>query len=152
MEAKLSYSPVADVQSELLVLVALDHNTDKSKDAKPDARLASSAAKEAAADVLASGEITAKPFETTLIHAPRGLKAKRLLVIGGGKAAKFSANELRKIAGTAVRFAKGKSIHSLAIALPEGTQIDENVSSLALVEGSYVGDFDPNYYAIDRKD
>ena len=28
-------------------------------------------------------------LETTLLHKPQGLKAKRLLLIGGGKAKKF---------------------------------------------------------------
>jgi leucyl aminopeptidase len=154
MQSKLTYSPVADVPSELLVLVALDHNGDKSKDAKPDARLASSekAALEAVRDIIASGELTAKALETTLVHAPKGFKAKRLLIIGGGKAAKFNANDLRKIAGTAVRFAKGKNIRSVAIAIPSGTQLGGDFSVRSLAEGAFVGDFDPNYYASDRKD
>ena len=43
----------------------------------------------AAADLIASGEVTGKMLETTLLHKPQGLKAKRLLLIGGGKAKKF---------------------------------------------------------------
>ena len=38
-----------------------------------------------------------------MLHKPAGLKAKRLLLIGGGKAKKPSVSELRKIAGAAVR-------------------------------------------------
>ena len=75
--------------------------------------------REAAKDVIASGEVTAKTFETTLLHRPAGLKAKRLLLVGGGKAKTFSAAELRKLAGAAVRTLKGKSIRSFAFALPE---------------------------------
>ncbi|HUJ83900.1 MAG TPA: M17 family peptidase N-terminal domain-containing protein, partial [Candidatus Acidoferrales bacterium] len=32
-----------------------------------------------------SGELTAKPLETVLVHFPAGLAAKRLLIIGAGK-------------------------------------------------------------------
>jgi leucyl aminopeptidase len=46
--------------------------------------------REAAKDVIASGEVTGKSqFETTLLHNPAGLKAKRLLLIGGGKGQEF---------------------------------------------------------------
>jgi len=38
-----------------------------------------------AADLLASGEVAGKSFETNLLHKPSGLKAKRLLLISGGK-------------------------------------------------------------------
>jgi len=51
---------------------------------------ADSAVLEAAAAVVSSGEVTGKMFETTLLHAPAKLKAKRLLLVGGGKAKSFS--------------------------------------------------------------
>ena len=35
------------------------------------------------------GELTGKMLEMTLIHAPAGLKAERLLVVGAGKKEKF---------------------------------------------------------------
>ena len=47
------------------------------------------AVKDAAADVIAGGEVTGKAFETTLLHRPAKLKAKRLLLLGGGKAKDF---------------------------------------------------------------
>src|SRR5438270_1832394 len=106
MKTKLNYASVAETAAECIVAVALDHNTDKSKHAKPQVKLANadSALAKAADSALSSGDVTGKALETTLIHAPAGLKAKRLLIIGGGKAAKFSADELRKVAGTAARF------------------------------------------------
>jgi leucyl aminopeptidase len=135
-------------------VIALDHNTDKAKDARPQARLAcgDKAAVSAAEAVVASGDVTAKALETTLIHAPHGMKAKRLLIIGGGKAAKFSTDDLRKIAGTAARFVKAKNLKSVAIAIPDGTAVSAADAVRAIVEGAFVGDFDPNYYASDRKD
>ena len=152
MNVTLAYSNASDVSSDCLVAVVLDHNSSKDKDAKPEPKVAAEkAVNDAVSDILASGDVSAKSLEITLIHAPRGLKAKRLMLIGGGKAAKFSTDEVRKIGGAAVRFAKSKNLKSLAIAIPEGT-LAADVAVRALVEGGFVGDFDPNYYASDRKD
>jgi len=148
MKIDLSLSNPADVQTECLVLVALDHG-DKDK---PDAKLeaADSALRQAAADVLATGDVTGKIFETTLVHNPPKLKAKRLLIVGGGKAKNFSSYELRRVAGAAVRSLKPRSIRSFAIVAPNS--LDSENSVRAAVEGVFVGDFDPDTYKSDRKD
>ena len=52
------------------------------------------------------GELTGKTLEMTLIHAPAGLKASRLLLVGAGKREKFDSAALRKIAGSALRYLK----------------------------------------------
>ncbi len=72
----------------------------------------------AAADLIASGEVTGKMLETTLLHKPSGLKAKRLLLIGGGKAKSFSSYELRKLAGAALRNLKSKNLKSFVMVAP----------------------------------
>jgi leucyl aminopeptidase len=104
---------------------------------------------QSAAGLVASGDLTGKLFEATWVHAPAGLKAKRLLLLGGGKATKFSATDLRKVAGAAVRALKPRNIRSLAFVLPEGIPGAEAVT--AVVEGAIVGDFDPDTYKSDRK-
>jgi leucyl aminopeptidase len=48
--------------------------------------------KAAAAAALASGEFKGGANETLLLHAPAGLAAKRLLVVGVGKVAKATAH------------------------------------------------------------
>ena len=53
-----------------------------------------------------------------LLHAPAGLAAKRLLLVGLGKLAKATANSVRNAAGTAVRFTKPRGIRELVFALP----------------------------------
>src|SRR3954469_4284906 len=149
MKVTLTYINPADIQCECLVVFALDHNADKSKDAKPQPRLATDGFS-AGSDVLATGDVTAKNFETTLLHAANGTKSKRLLIVGAGKAAKFGTDELRKAAGAAVRYLKSKNIRSLAVALPSSLPADAALR--ATVEGAFVADFDPNYYHSDRKD
>ena len=149
MNINLSFSAPSQVETDCLVAVVLDRG-DKDK---PAATVESSdaAVRDAAKDVLAAGEVTGKMFETTLLHRPGGLKAKRLLLLGGGKAMSFSAAELHKLSGAAVRTLKAKSIRSFAFALPENG-IAANDGVRAVVEGAFVGNFEPDYYKSDRKD
>jgi leucyl aminopeptidase len=149
MNTNLSSSVPSQVETDCLVVVVLDRGE---KD-KPSLSVecADDVVREAATDVIAGGEVTGKMFETTLLHRPAGLKAKRLLLLGGGPAKSFSAAELRKLAGAAVRTLKGKSIRSFAFALPaSGVATTENMR--AIVEGAFIGNFDPGYYKSDRKD
>jgi leucyl aminopeptidase len=149
MNTNLSSSVPSQVDTDCLVVVVLDRGE---KD-KPSLSIecADAAVREAATDVIAGGEVTGKMFETTLLHRPAGLKAKRLLLLGGGPAKNFSSAELRKLSGAAVRTLKGKSIRSFAFALPaSGVATTENMR--AVVEGAFVGNFDPGYYKSDRKD
>ena len=79
------------------------------------------------------------------------MKAMRLLLIGGGSAKKFNASDLRKLAGSAVRFLKNRGIRSFAFLGPEnGIAGDDGVK--AIVEGAFVGNFEPDVYKSDRKD
>ena len=140
MNINLSLSAPSQMETECLVAVVLDHG-DKDKPAAAVA-CGDGPIRDAAKEVIASGEASGKMFETTLLHRPAGLKAKRLLLLGGGKAKSFSSVELRKVAGAAVRALKGKSIRSFAFAVPEiAVSAPEGVRSI--VEGAFVGDFDP---------
>src|SRR6202166_2401333 len=154
MNTNLSSSVPSQLETDCLVVVVLDQSEkDQSKKDKPVATVESSddAVREAARDVISSGEVTGKPFETTLLHRPAGLKAKRLLLLGGGKAKTFSAAELRKLAGAAVRTLKSKSIRSFAFVVPE-TAVPAGQGLRAIVEGAFVGNFDPGYYKSDRNE
>jgi leucyl aminopeptidase len=154
MNTNLSSSVPSQLETDCLVAVVLDRNEkargEKGKPA-PAVECADAAVREATKDVIASGEVTGKMFETTLLHRPAGLKAKRLLLLGGGKAKTFSASELRQLAGAAVRTLKAKSIRSFAFALPEGG-IAAPDAVPAVVEGAFIGSFEPGYYKSDRKD
>ncbi len=149
MKTNLSFASPAELETECLAVIVLDHG-DKDK---PKAVIATSdkAVQEAAADVIASGECTGKMLETTLIHRPAKLKAKRLLLVGGGKAKSFSAFELRRAAGAAVRAMKPRQIRNFAFVTPENTMAAD-AAVKAIAEGGYVGDFDPDTYKSDRKD
>ncbi|HLJ87226.1 MAG TPA: leucyl aminopeptidase [Candidatus Angelobacter sp.] len=149
MDTRLIAGNFADVETECLVMIALDHG-DKQK-TEPKLANKDGSAEKAVADLIAAGEITGKAMETVLLHHPSGLKAKRLLIVGGGKPGGFNHAELRRAAGSAVRFLKAKTIKSCAFAIPElSTGPEDAVRSI--VEGAFVGDFDPDTYRSDRKD
>jgi leucyl aminopeptidase len=154
MKTTISLSTPAQLETESLVAIVLNHSepAGNGKDAKPQLKLATgdAAVQSVAADLLASGEVTGKPFEVNLLHKPAGLKAKRLLLISGGSAKKFSSYELRRVAGAAVRTLKSRGIRSFAFIAPPSISAEEAVT--AIVEGALVGNFDPDYYRSDRKD
>ena len=139
MKTKLSSATPAQLETECLVVIALDRG---SKD-KPEVTLETTddAVRKASEEVIASGELTGKSCEVTLLHHPAGLKAKRLLLLGGGKVQTFSGFELRRLAGTAVRALKSRGLRSFAFALPQnGLSADQAIK--AVVEGAFVGNFD----------
>jgi leucyl aminopeptidase len=100
-----------------------------------------------------SGELTGKNLETTLIHAPAGLKATRLLVIGAGKRDSFNTGTLRKVAGAALRYLKSRSVHNFVFLVRE-KEVTEQVTkdvAQALGEGMLAADFESDKYKTDKK-
>jgi len=154
MQTQLSSIKLAEIETELLVVLAVDTQTAKGPDAKPELKLltADAAVQAAAAAVLSSGETKGGSNETVLLHAPAGLQAKRLLILGLGKQAKATVHAVRNAAGAAVRYTKPRGIRELVFALPELASLPLAGCARAAVEGALVGDFDPDTYRSDRKD
>ncbi|MGC2613636.1 MAG: leucyl aminopeptidase [Terracidiphilus sp.] len=155
MHTELSFSPLAQIETELLAVTAVDSQTAKGPDVKPVPVLLTSdqAVRAAAAAVLSSGEYKAGTNEAVLLHAPAGLKARRLLIVGLGKKAKATVHAVRNAAGTAVRYTKPRAIRDLTFALPGDNSIGPlHAMARAAVEGAFVGDFDPDTYRSERKD
>jgi leucyl aminopeptidase len=148
MNTTLSLSPAAQIETECLVAVVLDRGEKDKTEAFVSAN--DKPVQQAAADLIASGDVAGKKFETTWLHKPAGLKAKRLLLIGGGQAKKFTSSDLRKLAGAAVRELKPRSLRSLSFVLPAAIAAEDGVR--AVVEGAIIGDFDSDTYKSDRKD
>ena len=148
MNTKLVSGKLERISSDLLVIFAFDA-ADKKPSAKPAIKVlaAGSAVAKAAGTILTGGEFAAGSCETALLHDPDGFKAKRILLVGLGK---LTLTEVRKAAGTAVRFAKPRKLREVTIAIPEG--LEPAAAARALVEGAYIGDFDSDTYRSDRKD
>src|ERR1039457_6313986 len=133
MKTPLQTAPPSQFETECLVVPVLDaaenNNGDKSDKPKPQIQSDDEAVLDAAADLVASGEVTGKMLEIALLHKPSGLKAKRLMLIGGGKAKNFSSYELRKLAGAAVRNLKAKDVKSFAFLAPSSWTGQADTSS-----------------------
>ena len=95
------------------------------------------------------GEINGKALEFTLIHAPAGLKAARLLLVGGGKRDAFNGATLRKLAGAALRYLKARSVKSFAFLVREGGATAETAQALA--EGFITANFETDKYKTEKK-
>ena len=96
-----------------------------------------------------SGELTGKTLEFTLIHAPAGLKAARLLLVGAGKREQLNNAILRKVAGAALRYLKSRSVKNFAYLVREGAANDETAQAIA--EGALTANFETDKYKTDKK-
>lgn len=152
MNASLEFSNAANFVTPLLAVFAVD--TASTPDASSLSLLsADETILAAAAPFLNSGEFKAESGSTLLLHAPAGLKAERLVVVGAGKAAKLSTAELRKAAGTTIRTAKAKNIRDAAIVFPKvDANLDAAAVSRALIEGILLADYDADTYRSQRED
>ena len=154
MKTDFSFASPALLETECLAVVVLDEGASKDKP-QLKAQVANHTmdhkAINAVLDSLTAEELSGKIFEMVMVHRPQGMKAKRLLLVGGGKAKNFSASELRRVAGAAVRHLKPKGIRKFTfLAPPLDAGAPEAVK--AIVEGAFVADFDPDVYKSDRKD
>ena len=150
MKFDLVTKNAAEVETDCLVIPVVD----KGEKDKPVGSLLTPEKpfQDAVQELISSGELNGKPLELAMLYRPAGVKAKRVLFVGGGKESKFSPNDLRKIAGAAARHLKPRNIRNLAFALPAGVHFHADNAVRAVVIGVLVGDFDPDFYKSDRKD
>lgn len=96
------------------------------------------------------GELTGKTLEMTLVHAPAGIKAQRLLVVGAGKRAQYGTAQLRKLAGAALRFLKTRSVKRFVFMAREGDTTAE--AAQAAAEGLIFADLEADKYKSEKTD
>jgi len=104
-----------------------------------------------AGPVLSTGEFKPELNRTCLLHQPRGLRARRLLLVGAGKKAEFTLARLREVAGTAIRKARSSHCRTVSFLLPAGLPASEAFK--VATEGALYGNFEPDSYKTkERKD
>src|SRR5580693_3368735 len=96
-----------------------------------------------------SGELTGKTLEMTLIHAPAGLRAARLLLVGAGKREQFTSATLRKIAGAALRYLKSRSVKQFAFLVRDNNATEDFAQAIA--EGALSANFESDKYKTEKK-
>jgi len=88
--------------------------------------------------LLAAGDFRGRALETALLY-PRGIKAKRVLVVGLGAADTLDAQRLLLAAAAATRRARDLGAGSLALALHEQPRLDPALAVRATAEGALLG-------------
>ena len=101
--------------------------------------------------VIEAGELKGKEGETVYVHLTgSGLRANRLLLIGVGERQDYQTAQVAQMAGTAVRFLRGKNIKSIAV-IPRAEAEPEKTAAAA-VEGAVMGLFEPDKYRTVEKE
>jgi leucyl aminopeptidase len=93
---------------------------------------------EDATRVLADGDFSGKPNETTLLYGQRG-PAPRLLLVGLGERDTASPEKLRRAAATVARRARALKLREAALVLPALPGVDAREAARAAAEGAGLG-------------
>ena len=146
MQIQLETQPYSSLQADALVTYIFDKE-DKVEGVVADLNQAMD---DRIATLVTGGEISGKPLSLTLVHFPGGIEAKRLLIVGAGKPDKFAVTDLRKIAGTALRYLKNLGAKKIIFLAREGQRGPSAVE--AVTEGLVIADFESDKYKTDKKE
>jgi leucyl aminopeptidase len=133
MQFAFSGGPAADVACDLLAVAVFDDglaasDLGKALDAKLGGLLVAAATDE---------RFEGKPGQTVSLHTHGKLSARRVVLLGAGKAATFEAAEARHLAARAARAAAAAGAKHVALVAPDG-KVDERFLQLFL-EGAALG-------------
>ena len=145
MDIAVDTRPLAKIEADALVTYLFEHE----KPAGGVLAQLDESVGGALSKLAASGELSGKWLETTVLYYPQGLAAQRLVVLGGGKKEKFGAVELRRLAGAAVRTLKSRQTRTLAFVARENERAV--AAAQAVTEGMILANFDSDKYKTDKK-
>lgn len=100
--------------------------------------------------LLTAHELRGKLYETTYIHQPGKMKARRLLLVGAGQADRWDLDVLRRCAGTAAIFLRSRHVRSMAFLCRPGWDLEK--SAHVVTEGVLLGLFDVDSYKTQEKE
>ncbi len=104
------------------------------------------------ADAIASGDFTGKRGESLTLHAPRGAKAKRVLLLGAGAEAKLDLAALRELAAATVREGAARKAAHVSLVAPASRRQKPPAVFQALAEGAVLGGYRFDAYLSKSKD
>jgi leucyl aminopeptidase len=87
---------------------------------------------------IASGDFQGKPDQSLLLYPDRRLRAKRVLLLGVGDAAKLDGDALRQLAGRCVREAARRKAGRVALVAPD---LAKDGAVQALAEGALLASY-----------
>jgi len=105
-------------------------------------------------DLIQQGNLTGKFLETTEIYPGARLAAKRIVIVGLGKANEFKAQKLRDVAGTVVRTAGKAKASSVAFYMDgdKHVHLGEHHAAHFFAEGAYLAAYHFAGYAKKREE
>jgi leucyl aminopeptidase len=86
-----------------------------------------------------AGDFSGRRGETALLYPRDEISASRLLLVGLGERASFTAERLRRTAATVARRARSLGVSEAALVLPEVRNAGVDVSARAAAEGAALG-------------
>ncbi|HVK09649.1 MAG TPA: leucyl aminopeptidase [Gemmataceae bacterium] len=91
-----------------------------------------------------AGDVTGKALELTPLLSPRGVRAKRILLVGLGASAGYSRAAFNDAAAAALRSVTGKQHARIALLLPGDTgSLDRATATLGAAVGAVQGCYGP---------
>jgi leucyl aminopeptidase len=104
------------------------------------ARVLDRATRGAVTTLLQSGDFTGRPLESWVLHA-KSVKARRILLVGLGRATERTPQRLLLAAAHAARRAREMGVGNLALALHETPGLDMDEAVRATAEGAVLGHY-----------
>jgi leucyl aminopeptidase len=146
MEVRAEFAKFYDVEADALVVTIYEgEKADDGALKELDERTGG-----IVSEMLGTDEMRGKQNDTVYIYKPKNVRAQRLLLVGAGKREDFSLDTIRKVAGSAARFLRGKGARSMAIL--RRSQLEIGNSAQAAVEGVLLGLFEPDMYKTENKE
>ena len=146
MEVKAEFEKFYDVETDALVITIYEgERADDGALKELDERTGGMIS-----EMLGTDEMRGKHGDMVYIHRPGNIRARRLLLVGAGKREEFSFDTVRRMAGSAARFLRGKGARSMAIL--RRSQLDLGKSAQAATEGALIGLFEPDMYKTENKE
>lgn len=146
MQVTLTSIAPEQIETEALAVVAFQADNPEEGLPSEAARRLDEATGGWLAEAYRSREFTGKICETLVLHRPPNLKARRLVLAGGGKRERFGGLELRRVAGALARALRSRSVADAALVLEGGPG-----EIAAAVEGLILGDYEPDRYKTEKK-
>ncbi len=149
MKITLETAPAAKVECDALISYVFEGEQGKGNIVEGVIAELDKAAGGLIARLATSEEMTGKPLEMTLLHSLPGMAVQRLLLVGAGKREKFGTSDLRRMASTAVRYLRARSVKRIGFLAREANR--DAAAAEAVTEGLLLGDFDGDTYRTDKR-
>lgn len=146
MEVRAEFEKFYDIETDALVVTIYEgERADEGELKELDDRTGG-----VLKELLGSDEMRGKQGDIAYIYHPGNIKARRLLLIGGGKREDFTVDTVRRVSGTSARYLRNKGARSMAIL--RRSQLDLEESAQAAVEGAVLALFEPDMYKTENKE